>query len=163
MICCCALAIGLVIGVVIMLVGRGSDQKESSAQRSVAQPADVADPADVAVPTTAAEPPIDVTFQTMNDAARRFYVMLPERAASAWPLLGSSYQATTGRTEFLDWWASVDSVTVLSVSPRDASSVVVRLRFVMNDRRTDTEDRWLSFDPGPDGLVVRDSERIGSV
>ena len=51
--------------------------------------------------------------------------------------------------------------TVLAVTPRDDHSVTVRLRYVMNDGRVDTEDRWLSVVPADGRLRVYDSERIG--
>ena len=50
---------------------------------------------------------------------------------------------------------------MLSVTPRDPTSVVVRLRYVMNDGRVDTEDRWLSTVLVDGKLRVYDSERIG--
>ena len=69
--------------------------------------------------------------------------------------------ALAGLQDFLGFWSTVRSVTVLAVTPRDDHSVTVRLRYVMNDGRVDTEDRWLSVVPADGRLRVYDSERIG--
>jgi len=58
--------------------------------------------------------------------------------------------------------AAVASVTLLSVSPRDSTSVVARLRYVRRDGGVDTEDRWLSVVPKDGTLLIYDSERIGA-
>ena len=52
-------------------------------------------------------------------------------------------------------------MSVLSVTPRDATSVVARVRYELNDGRVDTEDRWLSVVDRAGRLLIYDSERIG--
>lgn len=77
-------------------------------------------------------------------------------------LLGAGGMGEAGLQDFRGVWSTVQSVTVLAVTPRDDHSVTVRLRYVMNDGRVDTEDRWLSVVPVAGGLLVYDSERIGA-
>ena len=79
----------------------------------------------------------------------------------AWAKFDPHYQNRAGLPDFLGFWSTVQTVSVLSVTPRDPSSVVVRLRYVMNNGRVDTEDRWLSTVLVDGKLRVYDSERIG--
>jgi hypothetical protein len=50
---------------------------------------------------------------------------------------------------------------LVAVTPRDATSVTARIRYVLREGRTDTEDRWLSVVPTNGQLLIYDSERIG--
>jgi serine/threonine-protein kinase len=52
-------------------------------------------------------------------------------------------------------------VALLSVTPRDDTSVIARIRYVLNNGQVDTEDRWLSVVPAGGRLLIYDSERIG--
>jgi hypothetical protein len=74
-----------------------------------------------------------------------------EKTAGLWPLTD----------DYLGFWSSIESVAVLSVTPRDATSVVATVRYVLRSGGVDTENRWLSVVPGNQGLLVYDSERIG--
>ena len=115
-----------------------------------------------ATPTVSSTPDDgSITLGEMSDSVTAFYGHLPTDTTSAWSMLHSAYQQKTGRASFVSFWATIRSVTVLSVSPRNDTSVVARLRYVLHSGRTDTEDRWLSFVRSGDGLLVYDSERIG--
>ena len=102
-----------------------------------------------------------ITFDAMHDLVLAVYGALPASPMDAWAKFDPHYQNRAGLRDFLGFWSSAQSVSVLSVTPRDATSVVVRLCYVMNDGRVDTEDRWLSTVLVDGKLRVYDSERIG--
>ena len=122
------------------------------------QPPPVASPR--STPTTSVTRAI--TFEEMRDFVTGFYNELPAHATDAWAKLDTPYQDRTGLREYLDFWATIKSVTVISVAPRDATSVIARLRYVRHDGQSDTEDRWLSMVFKNGMMLVYDSERIGS-
>ena len=105
--------------------------------------------------------PGPVTFDAMRDLVTSFYAQLPANPMAAWTRLDSHYQNRNGLPDFLGFWSSIQSVSLLSVSPRDATSVVATLRYVLHDGRVDTENRWLSVVPKDGRLLIYDSERIG--
>ncbi len=115
-----------------------------------------------AVPATSSAVPGPVTFDAMRDLVTGFYSQLPADPMAAWAKLDTHYQNRNGMADFLGFWSSIGSVTLLSVSPRDSTSVVARLRYVRRDGVVDTEDRWLSVVPKDGGLLIYDSERIGA-
>ena len=108
--------------------------------------------------TSAATP---VTFDAMRDLVTAFYGDLPGNTSGAWETLDTHYQQRAGRADFVSFWSTIESVSLLSVTPRDATSVVARLRYVLRDGGVDTEDRWLSVVPADGRLLIFDSERIG--
>jgi serine/threonine-protein kinase len=107
-------------------------------------------------------PVSDISFDAMRDLVLNVYGALPGDPMLAWAKFDPHYQNRAGLQDFLGFWSSAQSVTVLSVTPRDPTSVTVRLRYVMNDGRIDTEDRWLSTVVVDGKLLVYDSERIGA-
>ncbi|MGV1089596.1 MAG: hypothetical protein ACOYBX_16595 [Mycobacterium sp.] len=107
-----------------------------------------------------------VTFENIRATVNGFYAELPANARTAWDKLDPHYQQRNGLNDFLGFWSTIQSVSVLSVAPRDANSVVATLRYVLKDGRIDTENRWLSVvaDQAPNSagrLLIYDSERIG--
>ena len=112
--------------------------------------------------TTATTSPAPVGFDAMRDLVLSVYGALPGDPMLAWNKFDPNYQNRAGLQDFLGFWSTAQSVTVLAVTPRDNHSVTVRLRYVMNDGRVDTEDRWLSVVPADGRLLVYDSERIGA-
>ncbi len=106
--------------------------------------------------------PVDVvSFESMRDAVTAFYGQLPGNAGAAWNNLDVNYQQRNGFDDYLGFWSTIQSVAVLSISPRDATSVVATIRYVLRDGRVDTENRWLSVVPRNGQLLIYDSERIG--
>jgi serine/threonine-protein kinase len=112
--------------------------------------------------TTSSTVPGAVTFDAMRALVTSFYSQLPADPMAAWAKLDAHYQNRNGMSDFLGFWSSIQSVTLLSVSPRDSTSVVARLRYVRRDGGVDTEDRWLSVVPKDGTLLIYDSERIGA-
>jgi hypothetical protein len=113
------------------------------------------------VTTTSSTVPGTVTFDAMRNLVTGFYSQLPADPMNAWAKLDAHYQNRNGLSDFLGFWSSIQSVTLLSVIPRDSTSVVARLRYVRRDGVVDTEDRWLSVVPKDGGLLIYDSDRIG--
>lgn len=111
--------------------------------------------------TTTTPTAAPVTFESMREAVTGFYGQLPADAAAAWNRLDTNYQQRNGRADYLDFWSTIQTVSVLSVTPRDANSVVATIRYVLKDGRVDTENRWLSVVPRNGELLIYDSERIG--
>ena len=114
-----------------------------------------------AATTTTTPTAAPVTFESMREAVTGFYGQLPADAAAAWNRLDTNYQQRNGRADYLDFWSTIQTVSVLSVTPRDANSVVATIRYVLKDGRVDTENRWLSVVPRNGELLIYDSERIG--
>ena len=102
-----------------------------------------------------------ITFESMREAVTGFYGQLPADPAAAWNKLDTNYQQRNGRADYFDFWSTIQTVSVLSVTPRDANSVVATIRYVLKDGRVDTENRWLSVVPRNGELLIFDSERIG--
>ena len=103
----------------------------------------------------------NLTFDTMKNLVTSFYADLPTNARTAWNKLDIHYQQRNGFDDYLGFWSTIDSVSVLSVTPRDANSVVAKIRYVLRDGRVDTENRWLSVVDDNGQLLIYDSERIG--
>ncbi|GAB4664127.1 serine/threonine-protein kinase PknH/PknJ [Mycobacterium intracellulare] len=113
--------------------------------------------------TTAAPAASPVTFESMREFVTSYYGELPAHPTDAWAKLDSQYQNQTGQREFVDFWATIQSVTVLSVSPRDASSVVAKLKYVRPDGTSSTETRWLKVVLVNGVMLLDGSDRVGSV
>lgn len=109
----------------------------------------------------AASMPPSMTFESMRDSASEYYGLLPGRPTQAWDMLETGFQARTGRQNFFDFFAAIRSIDVLSVNPRDGSSVVLKLRYVTTTGTVDTENRWLGFAVVGDKLQIADSQRMG--
>ncbi|HKV18209.1 MAG TPA: hypothetical protein VJR50_04190 [Mycobacterium sp.] len=103
-----------------------------------------------------------VTFENMRDFVTDYYAQLPRNAQAAWSKLDPAYQAQTGQADYLDFWSGLQSVTVLSVSPRDPSSVLVRLRYTRPDGTTDTENRSVTITSENGQLWIAGSQRVGA-
>lgn len=111
--------------------------------------------------SSSAAPAPPVTFDSMRDLVNGFYGQLPADPDAAWTKLDTNYQQRNGRDDYLNFWSTIQSVSVLSVSPRDATSVVATIRYVLRNGGIDTENRWLSVVPRNGQLLIYDSERIG--
>lgn len=102
-----------------------------------------------------------ITFEAMRDLVSGFYAELPGDARSAWSMLDSHYQQRNGLDDYLGFWSTIQSVSVLSVTPRDETSVVATVRYALRNGGSDTENRWLSVVRRDGRLLIYDSERIG--
>ena len=147
--------IAIAAGTVLAIVG----QNDRTSPR--ATPAASSTPTS-AVPSISSTAAPAVTFEAMRDVVVGFYGELPAGARDAWNKLDVNYQSRNGLDDYLGFWSTIQSVSVLSVMPRDATSVVARLRYVLRDGRIDTEDRWLSVVERNGRLLIYDSERIGA-
>jgi serine/threonine-protein kinase len=112
--------------------------------------------------STAASAAPAVTFESMRDFVTRYYADLPAHPTDAWAKLDTHCQDQTGQRQFLEFWATIQSVTLVSVSPRDATSVVARLKYVRRNGTSDSEDRWLEMVFVNGAMLIDESGRIGS-
>jgi serine/threonine protein kinase len=104
------------------------------------------------------------TFDGMRNFVEGYYSDLPADPTSAWKKVDSQWQKQTGYQDFLDFWATIDSVSLVSVSPRDATSVIARVHYVpRNGQPPSTEDRWLRMTTVDGRLLLDGSGRIGAV
>lgn len=145
-----AVAVLLIVGAVVVAVWPGSQSGPRVASN--------------ATTTTSSPSPVvpgAVTFDSMRTLVTEFYRQLPGDARAAWSDLDTHYQQRNGLDDFLAFWSSIQSVRLISVSPRDATSVVARLSYLRRDGVVDTEDRWLSVVAEDGRLLIYDSERIG--
>ena len=99
----------------------------------------------------------------MRDFVTSYYADLPAHPTYAWAKLDAHCQNQTGQRQFLDFWASIQSVTLVSVSPRDATSVVAQLKYVRRNGTSDSENRWLKMALVNGAMLIDESERTGSV
>jgi PknH-like extracellular domain len=113
--------------------------------------------------STAASAVPAATFESMRDFVTSYYADLPAHPTDAWSKLDAHCQNQTGRQEFLDFWATIQSVTVVSVSPRDSSSVVAELKYVRRNGTSNTENRWLRMTSVNGVMLLDESDRVGSV
>lgn len=110
--------------------------------------------------TTSAQP--EITFESMRDFVVNYYADLPANPRDAWAKLDTHCQNQTGQRDFSDFWASIQSVTVVSVSPRDATSVVAQLKYVRTNGTSDSENRWLRVTLVNGAMLIDESGRVGS-
>ncbi len=108
---------------------------------------------------TSAEPTI--TFDRMREFVTEYYRELPANPMAAWSKLDAQGQQGTGQREFFDSWAATLSVTVLAVTPRDATSVVARLEYLHHDGQIDIEDRWMTVALVDSALLLHESGTLG--
>ena len=112
---------------------------------------------------TPTAPSSSITFDGMRDFVTGYYQDLPAHPMDAWAKLDAYCQEQTGQREFVDFWGTLRSVELISVNPRDATSVVARLQYVRHDGQTDTEDRWLKMALENGVIMLHESGRLGSV
>ena len=110
--------------------------------------------------TAALTNPPDATFERMRDFVTSYYADLPARPMDAWAKLDANYQNKNGRSDYLGFWATIQSVTVVSVVPRDATSVVAELRYVLLDGTFSTERRWLQVVLMNGAMLIDDSGHV---
>ena len=104
-----------------------------------------------------------ITFDGMRSFVEGYYADLPADPTAAWAKVDARWQNHTGQRDFLDFWATIQSVTLVSVSPRDATSVVARVRYVPRTGKSSTEDRWLKIALVNGVMMLDESGRIGTV
>ncbi|WP_445164454.1 sensor domain-containing protein [Mycobacterium sp. Dal123C01] len=99
----------------------------------------------------------------MRNFVEGYYADLPTDPTNAWTKVDSQWQKQTGYQDFLNFWATINSVTLVSVSPRDDTSVIARVRYIPRSGQPSTEDRWLRMTLVNGALLLDGSGRIGAV
>jgi serine/threonine-protein kinase len=155
------IALVMLLGALVFAVWpRPRQPAPSPATTATSRPATTTT-ATTATTTSSSAAAAPVTFESMRDLVNGFYAQLPTDPRAAWAKLDTNYQQRNGLQDYLGFWSTIQSVSVLSVAPRDANSVVATIRYVLRDGRIDTENRWLSAVSRNGQLLIFDSERIG--
>ena len=159
---CVGVVAAIIVGAIIWS-GRHDSHGASAASSNSASDAASTETVTTVVtaraPTRASQ---SITFDSMRDFVTSYYSEIPARAQDAFTRLSPGLAQRVGYQDYMDFFNTVASVTVLSVSPRDAQSVIGRLTYVMRDGRTDTEYRWFSFVIADGVMVIDGTERIGA-
>ncbi|MGI9125287.1 MAG: protein kinase domain-containing protein, partial [Mycobacterium sp.] len=158
------LALVMILAALVFAVWPRAQQTSAPPSTSTSRAPTTSRPTTTAsMPTTTSSSPsaVPVTFDSMRDLVTGFYAELPGNARAAWNKLDGNYQQRNGLDDYLSFWSTIESVSVLSVTPRDATSVVATIRYVLRNGGVDTENRWLSVAPRDGQLLIHDSERIG--
>jgi len=101
-----------------------------------------------------------LTFDSMKNFVTAYYDELPANTADAWSKLDDHYRSRVQRQDYEQFWSTIQIVKLVSVRPRDATSITAQLKYFKKDGQTDTEDRWLSMIVAGDKIVIDDSDRI---
>ena len=157
----------LIVGVLVFIGSSDSEEASSSRQIDSSEPSDTSDTSKGSDPppsdSTGGTASNDLSFDRMRDFAYMHYADLPRNPSATWRRFDPELANKIGWQGYVDFWNTIASVTVMSVMPRNANSVVVRLKYVTRNGSTDTEDRSLRFVTSDGELRIFDSERIGSV
>ncbi|WP_063053502.1 serine/threonine-protein kinase [Nocardia arthritidis] len=81
-----------------------------------------------------------------------YYGMLPTNVSGAWTQLAPGYQSKTGYDSYVNFWGSIRSVRVGSVTQNGANRAVVALTYTLKNGTTTSENRWIE--------VVGDSAKL---
>lgn len=155
--------IGAVIAVIVLgvvVLSRGGDVAQSGSSIGTATPSTVTSTeTETATPptTTTTTDASTISFDSMRDLVTAYYGELPDNPQGAWSMLAKDYQRQTGMNSYRDFWGSVRSVSVDSVSPRSDDSVTARLTYVMRNGSSQSENRWLSVELDRGELLISDS------
>lgn len=101
-----------------------------------------------------------LTFDSMKNFVTAYYDELPANTADAWSKLDDHYRSRVQRQDYEQFWSTIQIVKLVSIRPRDATSITAQLKYFKKDGQTDTEDRWLSMTVAGDKIVIDDSERV---
>ncbi|WP_305071244.1 serine/threonine-protein kinase [Mycobacterium sp. MYCO198283] len=118
----------------------------------------------VATPSTSASASASQSasgFDAMRELVTAYYADLPDRPDEAWQRLDPGYQQQTGEQNYREFWATIQAVELDSVTPRDATSVVAQLTYVLRNGSRQSEKRWLSTAQVNGTLKITGSARIG--
>ncbi|MGW4092313.1 protein kinase domain-containing protein [Nocardia sp. NPDC004750] len=99
--------------------------------------------------TTPSGPP---TPDRIASFIQGYYGMLPTNVSGAWTQLAPGYQAKTGYDSYVNFWGTIRSVSVGSVTQNGANRAVVALTYTLKNGTTTSESRWIE--------VVGDSAKL---
>ncbi|WP_039798434.1 serine/threonine-protein kinase [Nocardia araoensis] len=99
--------------------------------------------------TTPSGPP---TPDRIASFIQGYYGMLPTNVSGAWTQLAPGYQAKTGYDSYVNFWGTIRSVSVGSVTQNGANRAVVALTYTLKNGTTTSENRWIE--------VVGDSAKL---
>ncbi|MGK8522819.1 protein kinase domain-containing protein [Nocardia asteroides] len=90
--------------------------------------------------TTPSGPP---TPEGIASFIKGYYGMLPTNVSGAWSQLAPGYQAQTGYDSYVNFWGTIRSVSVGSVTQNGANRAVVALTYTLKNGTTTSENRWI--------------------
>ncbi|MCX4092749.1 serine/threonine-protein kinase [Nocardia sp. alder85J] len=87
-----------------------------------------------------------------------YYGMLPGNTSGAWSMLSSGYQGQTGGYQtYANFWSTISSVRVGSVTQSGPDRVVATLTYTMRNGSTSSESRWFRVDSSTGHMLIADS------
>ncbi|MFC9994839.1 serine/threonine-protein kinase [Nocardia sp. NPDC127526] len=102
-----------------------------------------------APPTTTPQPASVASF------IQSYYGMLPGNVNGAWSMLSPSYQASTGGfNSYSQFWSSIASVSVGSVTQTGDNRAVVNLTYTLKNGQVSSESRWIQVDSSTGRLLI---------
>ncbi|MEU6829553.1 protein kinase [Nocardia beijingensis] len=101
---------------------------------------------------TATTTPSAPTSDRIASFIQGYYGMLPGNVSGAWTQLAPGYQAQTGYDSYVNFWGTIRSVRVGSVTQNGANRAVVALTYTLKNGTTTSENRWIE--------VVGDSAKL---
>ncbi|MEU1961141.1 protein kinase [Nocardia sp. NPDC019304] len=101
---------------------------------------------------TATTTPSAPTSDRIASFIQGYYGMLPANVSGAWTQLAPGYQAQTGYDSYVNFWGTIRSVRVGSVTQNGANRAVVALTYTLKNGTTTSENRWIE--------VVGDSAKL---
>ena len=101
-------------------------------------------PMTTAPPTITATPSGPATPDRISQFIYGYYGTVPGNVQGAWSQLTSSYQAQTGGFgSYSQFWSTVRSVSVASITPNGENRAVVSLTYNLKNGSTSSENRWI--------------------
>ncbi|MGW5375507.1 protein kinase domain-containing protein [Nocardia sp. NPDC003999] len=121
----------------------------STTPQSTSSPAPTTTGPATTATTTPSGPP---TPDRIASFIQGYYGMLPTNVSGAWTQLAPGYQAKTGYDSYVNFWGTIRSVSVGSVTQNGANRAVVALTYTLKNGTTTSESRWIE--------VVGDSAKL---
>ncbi|WP_067536208.1 serine/threonine-protein kinase [Nocardia crassostreae] len=105
--------------------------------------------------TTTAPPTTTPPPASVASFIQGYYGMLPGNVNGAWSMLSPSYQASTGGfNSYSQFWSSISSVSVGSVTQTGDNRAVVNLTYTLKNGQVSSESRWIQVDSSTGRLLI---------
>jgi serine/threonine-protein kinase len=147
-----AAAVAIVVIFALIYFNQSQPQQGTAAEVTTTAPT-------TAVTTTTSPTAVNTQgFAAMRDLVTNYYGQLPDNTQEAWKMLSDSYQDQTGgQRQYRDFWSSIRSVSVDSVTPRGEMSVSAQLTYTLRNGSTNSEQRWFEIERSDGKLIIADS------
>jgi serine/threonine protein kinase len=153
--------------------GRSAAASPSASASATSSPAPTATVAPSLAPTASPTPTPTATATTVPGngsaaspvaAIQRYYSLVPNDLADAWPLMTTSYQSdhAGGRQAYDRFWAPVRTVTATRVRATGTNRVEATITYHYDDGRVTAEDTVFQLVRVDGVLKIADSSVVGS-